>query len=139
MADTLLFALSYYKTYPTFDVLGTQCAMARSKAHENLQKLSPMLYDTLGSLALMPYRELATPEALQAAWHGVDHLLIDATKRAYHRLQDDAKQREQYSGKKTAYLEKYAQVPPGQVYRFAWSALSWSQSWFHHVETRVSP
>src|SRR5437762_7770956 len=26
---------TYYKTYPTFDVLGTQFAMARSKAHEN--------------------------------------------------------------------------------------------------------
>src|SRR5436305_7517840 len=36
MADKLLFVLYYYKTYPTFDVLGTQFAMARSKANENL-------------------------------------------------------------------------------------------------------
>jgi hypothetical protein len=43
MADKRLFALSDYKTSPTFDVLGTQCAMARSKAHEHLHKLSPML------------------------------------------------------------------------------------------------
>jgi len=43
MAETLPFVLSYYKTSPTFDVLGTQCAMARSKAHENLHKFSPML------------------------------------------------------------------------------------------------
>ena len=47
MTEKLLFVLSYYKTYPTFDVLGTQCAMARSKANENLHKLSPILYDTL--------------------------------------------------------------------------------------------
>jgi hypothetical protein len=46
-ADTLLFVLSYYKTYATFDVLGTQCTMVRSKANENLHKLSPILYDTL--------------------------------------------------------------------------------------------
>ena len=45
MAEKLPFVLYYYKTYPTFDVLGTQFAMARSKAHENLYKLSPMLYD----------------------------------------------------------------------------------------------
>src|SRR5215467_15583692 len=65
----------YYKTYPTFDVLGTQFAMARSKAHENLHKLSPILYDTLVHLELMPYRELTTPEALKAALPGVDRLL----------------------------------------------------------------
>ncbi len=41
MAEKLQFVLYYYKTYPTFDVLGTQFAMARSKAHENLHKLSP--------------------------------------------------------------------------------------------------
>jgi len=68
------FVLYYYKTYPTFDVLGAQFAMARSKANENLHKLSPILYDTLVHLELMPYRELATPEALKAALHGVDRL-----------------------------------------------------------------
>ena len=41
--------------------------MARSRAHENLHKLSPILYDTLVHRELMPYRELATPEELQAA------------------------------------------------------------------------
>src|SRR4029434_5286760 len=107
MVEKLQFVLYYYKTYPTFDVLGTQFEMARSKAHENLHKLSPILYDTLVHLELMPYRELATPEELQAALQGVDRLLIDATERAYHRSQDDAKQREYYSGKKTAYVEEH--------------------------------
>src|SRR5205823_13020385 len=94
MAEKLQFVLYYYKTYPTFDVLGTQFAMARSKAHENLHKLSPILYDTLVHLDLMPYRALATPEELKAALHGVDRLLIDATDRPYHRSHDDAKPRE---------------------------------------------
>ena len=102
MAEKLQFVLYYYKTYPTFDVLGTQCAMARSRAHENLHKLSSMLYDTLGHLELMPYRELTTPEELKAALRGGDRLLIDATERAYHRSQDEAKQREHYSGKKNS-------------------------------------
>ena len=92
----------YYKTYPTFDGLATQCEMARSHANENLQKLSPMLYDTLVHLELMPYREFATPEDVKAALQGVDRLLIDATARAYHRSTDDAKQREHYSGKKNS-------------------------------------
>ena len=36
MADKLQFVLYYYKTYPTFDVLGSQFDMGRSKANENL-------------------------------------------------------------------------------------------------------
>jgi len=62
MAEKLQFILYYYKTYPTFDELATQFEMARSESNENLHKLSPILYDTLVHLDLMPYRELATPE-----------------------------------------------------------------------------
>ena len=102
MAEKLQFVLYYYKTYPTFDVLGTQFEMARSKAHENLHTLSPILYDTLVHLDLMPYRELTTPEELKAALQGEDRLLIDATERAYHRSKDAVKQREYYSGKKNS-------------------------------------
>src|ERR671936_702050 len=39
MVERLQFVLYYYKTYPTFDVLGQQFGMARSKAQENLHKL----------------------------------------------------------------------------------------------------
>jgi hypothetical protein len=102
MADKLLFVLSYYKTYPTFDVLGTPFQMMRSKAHENLHKLSPILYETLVQLDLMPHRAFQTPEALKAALNGMDQLLIDATERAYRRSQDDATQRAHYSGKKNS-------------------------------------
>src|SRR5438034_10815020 len=112
MADKLQFVLYYYKTYPTFDVRWQQFEMARSKANEDLHKLSPILYDTLVHLELMPYRELATPEDLKAALQGVDRLLIDATERAYHRSTDNAKQREHYSGKKTAYVEEHGHGAP---------------------------
>src|SRR5438132_8245886 len=100
MAEKLLFVLYYYKTYPTFDVLGTQFEMARSKANENLHKLSPILYDTLVYLEMMPYREFTTPDDFKAALQGHDQPIIDATERAYRRSQDEAKQREHYSGKK---------------------------------------
>lgn len=100
MAEKLLFVLYYYKTYPTFAVLGTQFEIVRSKANENLHKLSPILYDTLVHLEMMPYRECGTPEDFKAAVKGIDQLIIDATERAYRRLQDEAKQREHYSGKK---------------------------------------
>lgn len=111
MADKLLFVLYYYKTYPTFDVFGTQFEMVRSKAHENLYKLSPVLHDTLVRLEMMPHREFKTPEELREALHGADRVIIDATERAYRRSQDDTKQREHYSGKKTPHAEKYRDVP----------------------------
>jgi hypothetical protein len=100
MVDKLLFVLYYYKTYPTFDVLGPQFAMVRSKAHENLHKLSPVLHKTLVRLEMVPHRAFKTPEELKAALQGADRLIIDATERAYRRSRDDAKQREHYSGKK---------------------------------------
>jgi hypothetical protein len=49
----------------------------------------------------MPYRELGAPEDWKAALQGGDRLSIDATERAYRRSQEDAKQREHYSGKKS--------------------------------------
>jgi len=74
--------------------------MARSKANEHLHKLSPIFYDTLVSLARMPYRECSTPDDGKAAVQGIDQLIIDATERAYRRSQEEAKQREHDSGKK---------------------------------------
>jgi hypothetical protein len=107
ITDKLLVVLYDDTPSPPCDVLGTPLEMARSKAHENLHKLSPMLYDPLVHRALMPYRELTTPEALKAAVQGGDRLLIEATERAYHRSQDAAKQREHSSGKKPASVEEH--------------------------------
>jgi hypothetical protein len=128
MSDKLLFVLFYYKTYPTFDVLGTQFNMARSKANENLHKLSPVLHKTLERLGMMPHREFKTPEALKAALKGVDQIIIDATERAYRRSQDDAKQREHYSGKKTSHCQKHRNVHVGQVHSLSGAHLHWTQS-----------
>ena len=100
MQDKLLFLLYYFKVYPTFDVLGTQFEMSRSKANENLYKLLPVLYQTLVDLEVMPHREFATPDELREALDGIDTILIDVTERTHRRPQDNQKQREYYSGKK---------------------------------------
>jgi hypothetical protein len=110
LSDKLLFVLYYYKTYPTFDVLGAQFDLARSKANENLHKLSPILHQTLVRLEMMPHREFKTPEELKTALQGVDQIILDATERAYRRSQDETLQREYYSGKKTPYREKHRDV-----------------------------
>lgn len=101
MADKLFFTLVYFKTYPTFDVLGTQFGMGRSKANENLHKLAPILGQTLNRLGVMPHREFASVEEMKAAFKDIDRVLIDVTERLYRRSQDDETQREHYSGKKS--------------------------------------
>jgi hypothetical protein len=104
--DKLQFVLYYYKVYPTFDVLGTQFDMARSKAHTNLYKLTPILEQTLVQLGVLPHREFHSPAELQAALDGVDQILIDVTERAYRRSQDNATQKDHYSGKKKRHTVK---------------------------------
>lgn len=106
MRDKLLFVLYYYKVYPTFDVLGTQFDMARSKAHPNLYKLTPVLEQPWLPLGVLPARECQAPAELRAAWPGVEQILSDVTERAYRRAQDHEPQREYYRGKKKRHTVK---------------------------------
>jgi len=46
-AEQLLGVLSEDTPYPTVAVVGTQCAMGRSKAHHHLPQLAPIFSDTL--------------------------------------------------------------------------------------------
>jgi hypothetical protein len=108
--DKLVFLLYYLKVYPTFDVLGAQFGMNRSKACENVHILLPILYKALENLDVMPHREFKTIEEFRAACDWVDVLLIDATERPHSRPSDDAKQKDLYSGKKTTRGEKYDYV-----------------------------
>jgi hypothetical protein len=62
---------------------------------------------------------LGTQEALKAALQGGAQVIIDATERAYRRSQEDAKQREHYSGKKTAYAQEHRHNPPREVDSFS--------------------
>ena len=101
--DKLVFLLYYLKGYPTFDVLGAQFDMNRSKACENVHALRPILYKALENLGVMPHREFKTVEEFRAACAWIDDLLIDATERPHRRPSEDAKQKDLYSGKKTTY------------------------------------
>ena len=111
MGDKRLFVLYDDKTYPTCDVRGTQVDMVRSKAHDNLHTLSPVLHKTLVRFERMPHREFLTPDECTLAWKGADRWILDATERAYRRSQDDAKHREHSRGKKK-------QTPPDLVVKF---------------------
>lgn len=101
MYEKLLFVLYYFKVYPTFDVLGTQFGMVRSKACENVYKLVPVLHESLVRLGVMPKREYATAAELMEELKGIETIVIDVTERNISRPQDEQEQREHYSGKKS--------------------------------------
>lgn len=126
--DKLFFLLYYFKVYPTFDVLGSHFGMARSKANENLHKLTPIFYQTLVGLDVMPYREFATPDELLEALDGLETILVDVTERAHRRPQDDERQRAQYSGKKTTYDKEYRHLNPRKDDSLSWPHICWAHS-----------
>lgn len=107
MRDKLLFLLYYFKIYSTFEVLGTQFNMVRLKAHENLYKLTPVWYQTLVHLRVMPPRQFTTPEKLVKALGGIETFVIEVTERPHRRPQDDQKQREHDSSKKNTHRQKH--------------------------------
>jgi hypothetical protein len=113
--DKLVFLLYYLKVYPTFDVLGTQFGLSRSKACENFHGLFPVLCQALQNLNVMPHREFKTVEEFRAVCEWVDDLLIDATERPHTRPTDEAKQKELYSGKKTTHREEHDHVHGDQM------------------------
>ncbi len=106
MRDKLLFLLYYLKVYPTFDVMGVQFGISRSKACENVHKLMPILYETLVHMDVLPYREFSSVEEFIIACQGIEKLLIDVTERLHRRPQNDNQQSEMYSGKKRNILSK---------------------------------
>lgn len=106
MADKLLFVLYYFKVYPTFDVLGTQFTLSRSKAHDNLYKLTPILHQTLVELEMMPKREFKSVEEMKTELEGIDQIIIDATERTMRRSINNEQQEEYYSGKKKKHTIK---------------------------------
>ncbi len=106
MDQKLFFCLYYFKTYPTFDVLGERFDLDRSKACTNLHQLTPILAATLTQVEAMPYRQFTTVAEWQAALGEVEQLLIDATERPCCRPQAAPQQQEAYSGKKKQHTVK---------------------------------
>lgn len=106
MSLKLLFILYYWKVYPTYDVLGCQFDLDRSKACTNVHALWPVLERTLKTLGVLPARAFSSIEELHAACGEIRDLIIDATEREHVRPQDEEQQRDMYSGKKNVIPSK---------------------------------
>jgi hypothetical protein len=128
--------LYYFKNYPTFDALGTHFDMGRSKACENVHKLTPLLHKTLASLEVLPEREFASSEAFKAALAEADissYLLMSPSVCASV-LVITRNSANIIVAKKAAHLKEHAVVRSRQSHPLRRSDLCWAYARLHHAQ-----
>jgi hypothetical protein len=79
----------------------------RSCAHDWVHRLMPILETALGKRQALPERKIDSIEEFLAKFGEVQEVIIDGTERPVQRPKDAERQKEHYSGKKTAYKETH--------------------------------
>ena len=103
--DKLLFALVYFRLYPTQEVQGFLFGMGQPQAHEWVHKLSGVLNQALGDEKQLPEREPHRLKKVLAPCPGLE-FIIDGTERRINRPKDKAERKQYYSGKKKTFSVK---------------------------------
>lgn len=104
--NKLFFILWYAKVYPTFDVAAYVFSSSKTKTHQWVHDILPLLEKTLKRKIVFPKRRIATPEEFFAAFPGVREVMLDGVERPTIRSQKDKTQRKHYSGKKKRHVRK---------------------------------
>lgn len=100
--DKLFFILFYLKIYPLQEVIGHLFGLSQGQANVWIHKLSLVLKEALKQEGYVPAR--LSEEMLQRlAEEGSQDFGIDGTERRINRPKDEARQKQHYSGKKSAY------------------------------------
>jgi hypothetical protein len=108
--DKLFFTLFYYKTYPTFDVLGFWFNKSRGRSCEAVHFYTEVVEKALGYALVLPIRKVATVEEFMEAFPEVQDLFLDGTERRMERPKNGKRNRRMYSGKKKAHTRKHIVV-----------------------------
>lgn len=102
----LVFILMYLKTYPTFDVLGFLTGRERSRACRWAHRLLPVIEHALGRRAVLPKRQIRSPEEFFELFPEARDVFIDGTERRVEKPKKRKKQNKLYSGKKKGTTRK---------------------------------
>lgn len=113
-ADKLFFTLLYYKTYPTFDVLGFWFNKSRGRSCEAIHFFTQVAEKALEHALVLPIRKIATIEEFAEAFPEVKDLFLDGTERRIERPQNKKRNRRMYSGKKKMHTRKHVVVTDGR-------------------------
>jgi len=98
--DNLFFLLFFLKNPLTFDVLGFIFGTAGSNAQRIIDKLMPVLSQTLSDNQLLPARNFKDLEQFMEHLHSNTEITIDVTEMSIQRPADNQEQKKFYSGKK---------------------------------------
>lgn len=104
--DKLLFILVYQKTYPLQTMHGLQFGLSQPQTNDWVQRLMPVLRDSLAELGLTPERDPQAVAEHPLVQEQAPDLLLDGTERRRQRPKDAQAQQDHYSGKKKAHTDK---------------------------------
>ena len=104
--DKLFFILVYHKTNPLQTMHGLQFGLSQPQANDWIHRLLPVVQQALRDLGEAPERDARHGATSDLARAGGSDLTIDGSERRRQRPQDNAKQKEHYSGKKKAHTDK---------------------------------
>jgi hypothetical protein len=100
-AELLLFTLFSLKSGLTYDLLGLVCGMDGANAKRNQGLGLRVLEHTLAAADCLPRREFRDAADFAAYLKDEETLIFDGTEQRTQRPNDDAAQKENYSGKKS--------------------------------------
>jgi DDE superfamily endonuclease/Helix-turn-helix of DDE superfamily endonuclease len=103
--DKMFFILFYFRHYPIQEVIAFLFGFCQGQANHWIHRLSPILQAALGSEGCLPERSAKELREILAACE-VPEFLIDGSERPIRRSGDNAKQRQDYSGKKKRHCKK---------------------------------
>lgn len=104
--EKLFFVLFYYKTYPTFDVMGFLFDKSRNRSHTSVRDLTKALERALGRSLVLPERKLTSVEEFFEKFPEVKDVFLDGGERRIERPKNPKGERRTYSGKKKAHTRK---------------------------------
>ncbi|KAM3115639.1 transposase family protein [Phormidesmis sp. 146-33] len=107
MEAKLFFSLFYFKTYPTFDVLGWLFDLERGRSNRWVHRLQEILETALGKKMVLPERKLESMEQFLERYRDVKEVILDGTERPVQRPQETQNQKAHYSGKKRRHTRKH--------------------------------
>lgn len=102
----LLFILTYFKCYPTMDIMGLLFDLDRSNVKQNIDNLTPVIEKTLGRTLSLPKRRISTLQEFFETFPETKDLFSDGTERPIQRHKNYKKQKDNYSGKKKTHTKK---------------------------------
>ncbi|MCP5500642.1 MAG: transposase [Leptospiraceae bacterium] len=106
MKKRLFFVLYYFKTYPTFDVLGGAFGMDRGTACKWVHRYTEVLLEALQEMDLLPRRKFKDKQEFLNYFPEIRLVVLDGTERRRRRPKDSKEQKEYYSGKKIPFGKK---------------------------------